>query len=322
MRKQILPLLFILVILSGCSQNTAGIEPSAYTGRVSLGEILFGTETVALAAAPAVRDTMLPNAPGKATKKNDRAVVDYSNSKDGYVMVKFTDATDKNLKVRVTGPSATQYTYNLNAGQWTTFPLSDGNGKYQIAVYENTTDTKYATVLTAEITAALTDEFAPFLRPNQYVDYAQADGTVAKATELTGNIAQPLDKVEVVYSYVVEHLSYDKEKAKNVQSGYLPVLDDVLAGGKGICFDYAALMTAMLRSQNVPCKLVVGYAGEAYHAWINVWTEEPGWIDGVIYFDGDAWQRMDPTFASSGKKSDAIMHYIGDGKNYNALYLY
>ena len=96
----------------------------------------------------------------------------------------------------------------------------------------------------------------------------------------------------------------------------------MLSAKKGICFDYAALMAGMLRSQNVPCKLVVGYAGTAYHAWINVWTEESGWIDGAIFFDGSSWQRMDPTFASSAGRSDWIMKYIGDGENYTAKYLY
>jgi len=67
---------------------------------------------------------------------------------------------------------------------------------------------------------------------------------------------------------------------------------------------------------------VVGYAGGAYHAWISVWSEETGWIDGAIYFDGSTWQRMDPTFASSGKQSAAIMAYIGDGSNYSAKYFY
>ncbi len=135
-------------------------------------------------------------------------------------------------------------------------------------------------------------------------------------------LGDPLQKVEKIYDYVVANLTYDKAKASSVQSGYLPVLDSVLASKKGICFDYAALMTGMLRSQGVPCKLVVGYAGTVYHAWINVWTEETGWIDGVIYFDGTAWQRMDPTFASSGGGSDAIMQYIGDGKNYTQKYVY
>ena len=67
---------------------------------------------------------------------------------------------------------------------------------------------------------------------------------------------------------------------------------------------------------------MVGYAGTTYHAWINVWSEESGWVNGAIYFDGQTWQRMDPTFASSANQSKSIMTYIGDGKNYTAKYLY
>ena len=81
-------------------------------------------------------------------------------------------------------------------------------------------------------------------------------------------------------------------------------------------------MTGMLRSQGVPTKLVVGYAGSVYHAWINVWSAEEGWIDGVIFFDGTSWKRMDPTFASSGNSSSDIMDYIGNGANYVAKYFY
>ena len=146
--------------------------------------------------------------------------------------------------------------------------------------------------------------------------------TVAKAAELAGSETDALKLVEIIYDYVVKNLTYDKHLAKTVKSGYLPVLDNVLAAQKGICFDYASLMTGMLRSLGVPCKLVVGYAGKQYHAWINVWSEETGWVDGAIYFDGSVWQRMDPTFASSGKSSESIMNYIGDGKNYTAKYLY
>jgi transglutaminase-like putative cysteine protease len=154
------------------------------------------------------------------------------------------------------------------------------------------------------------------------VNYTSASAVVAKAEELTRDVSAPLDKVARVYDFVVKTLTYDTEKAKTVQSGYLPVLDSVLEEKKGICFDDAAMMTAMLRSQDVPCKLVVGYAGTAYHAWINVWTEDSGWIDAVIFFNGKSWQRMDPTFASSAKQSAAIMKYIGAGSNYTAKYFY
>ena len=298
------------------------ITEEAYTDQVVLEEVDLEDEAVALAEAPAaVSSMLLPTASGTLVKTSDKAEIDYSNTADGYVMVRYKASTTKRLKAQVKGPTTT-YTYNLTAGKWETFPLSDGNGSYQVVVYENISGTKYATVLSLSCTVTLKDEFAPFLRPNQYVDYSNAVNTVAKAKELTAGMTDPLDKVQAVYNYVVKNITYDKQKAATVQSGYLPVLDTVLATKTGICFDYAALMTGMLRSQGVPCKLVVGYAGTAYHAWISVWSEKNGWIDGVIYFDGTSWQRMDPTFASSGKQSASIMQYIGDGKIYTTKYVY
>ena len=168
----------------------------------------------------------------------------------------------------------------------------------------------------------LENEFAPFLHSNQYVDFDAAPKTVAKAAELIGSVRDPLEKVALVYHYVVDGMTYDRELAATVKSGYVPVLDQVLEKKSGICFDYAALMTGMLRSQGVPCKLVVGYAGQTYHAWISIWSETAGWIDGVVYFDGISWQRMDPTFASSAHGDPSILAYIGDGANYSAKYFY
>lgn len=318
-------LLLTVSLLSGCGQlpeQAASGETSGYTEETLLEEVDLEEELVALTDSPAVASMLLPEATGILVKKNNKAVIDYSNTKDGYVMVKYTAATTKKLKVQVKGPTTT-YTYNIAADNaWDTYPLSDGDGNYQVVVYENISGTKYSTALSVSFAVTLEDEFAPFLRPNQYVDYENAPNTVAKAQELTKDKTDTLSKVTAVYDYVVQSLTYDKQLAATVQSGYLPVLDTVLAKKSGICFDYASLMTGMLRSQGIPCKLVVGYAGTAYHAWISVWSEETGWIDGAIYFDGTSWKRMDPTFASTGKQSAKIMEYIGDGKNYTVKYIY
>jgi len=288
---------------------------------VDLGALL--DESVPLAGAPALSTVLDPVASGTAVKQNQSAVIDYSNAKDGYVMVKWLAGGTPKLKVLVKGPSGTTYQYNLRTdGKFDTFPLSDGSGNYTVGVYQNTSGTQYATVLTAGVAAQLTDEFAPFIRPNQYVTYSAGSATVAKAAEICAGATDNLDKVAKVYKYVINNTTYDKQKAQTVKSGYLPNVDDTLTTHKGICFDYAALMSAMLRSQGVPVKLVVGYTDGVYHAWINVFSEKEGWIDGKIYFDGTQWKLMDPTFASSGKQSDAIMQYIGNGDNYTAKYLY
>ena len=294
-----------------------------YTDEVTMADPIVSQEASALESTlqPAQDMVIHPQASGILTSVNEYATIDYSHTEDGYVMVLFTATTDKKIKAQVVGPTEA-YTYNLTPGQWTTFPLSDGNGEYTVKIYENIVDTRYAKVLAVDFTVALQDEFAPFIRPNQYVNYENAIETIRTATALTQGTSDLLSKVEIIYDYVVEHISYDHEKAAIVQSGYLPDLDQVLASGKGICFDYASLMTGMLRSQGIPCKLVVGYAGSVYHAWISVWSESTGWIDGAVYFNGTSWQRMDPTFASSMKNQTAAMEYIGNGDNYTTKYIY
>lgn len=323
-------LLILAALLCGCKKTektAAATVPVSAAAEAETLALPAETEAVAAEAAalaqlpePAVSVLLQPAASGEQEVRCDGAVIDYSHTGDGYVMARCDGAAGKRLKVLMKGPGTT-YSYNLPPERWTVFPLSDGNGSYQVGIYENTTGTKYAAVLAAEMEVTLADEFAPFLRPNQYVDYTDAPRTLEQAAALCAGIGQPLDKVAAVYDFVVGNLSYDQEKARSVQSGYLPVLDEVLEEKKGICFDYAALMSAMLRSQQIPCKLVVGYAGSTYHAWISVWTEETGWVDGAIFFDGHAWKRMDPTFASSGERSSEIMAFIETG-TYTAKYLY
>lgn len=317
--KQMIPLLLcVFLMLCGCAKEEI-MQPETRPHQTIP---TVHTEAPGKAALPdpAFRMVLQPEASGELEQRCTDAVIDYSHTEEGYVMACYTSQTESRLKLRAKGPSAT-YTYDMIPGQWAVLPLSDGNGNYRITVYRNISGDRYATVMSADFSVDLQDEFAPFLRPNQYVNYLDAPVSVEKGAQLCAGLDEPLEKVAAVYHFVVETLEYDYEKAASVKSGYLPVLDQILAEEKGICFDYAALMTAMLRSQEVPCKLVVGYAGSTYHAWISVWTEENGWIDGVIFFDGHVWKRMDPTFASAGSGSEEITEFIENG-TYHEKYFY
>jgi transglutaminase-like putative cysteine protease len=255
---------------------------------------------------------------------NDKASVDITNTADGYIRVTYKAETSSKLKVIVVTPKKTQYTYDLGTSKdGEVFPLTEGDGSYSVGVYTNTGGNKYATTFKTDFDVKLRDAYAPFIVPSQYVNYNEKSKTVAKAAEIVKDKKTDLEKVSAVYDYVVG-FKYDKEKAASVQSGYLPDVDKIISATpqKGICFDYAAVMTAMLRSQKIPCQLVVGYAGEVYHAWINVYTKETGWVEGFIQFDGKTWKRMDPTFDSTGGGSGDVQKFIGDGSNYLAKYYY
>ena len=179
----------------------------------------------------------------------------------------------------------------------------------------------YALAFSQEMQVELADEFRPFLYPNQYAWFTRDDETVACGIRLSGESADDLDYVERVYLYIIENITYDEELAATVTGGYLPDVDRTLQTKKGICFDYASVMSSMLRSQKIPTKLEVGYAGEAYHAWISTYINGTGWIDDIIEFDGTSWSLMDTTFAAS-TNSKGLKEYIGDGSNYVLKYSY
>lgn len=264
---------------------------------------------------------LTPSADGVTVYQNDFASIDTSNTSQGYVMVKY-NGTNEKVKLQITCPDQSCYTYLISdRGAYDTFPLTAGNGSYALQDLENVAGDTYTVSLAQSINVSIEDEFLPFLYPNQYVNFHTDSKAVSKGSDLAKDTYSDLDVVQNIYNYVIKNISYDTEKAQNVSYGYVPDVDDTLSSKKGICFDYAALMTSMLRSQNIPTKLEVGYSGDAYHAWISTYIDDKGWVDDIIQFDGDTWQIMDPTLAATND-SAAVKKYVGDGSHYVVKYTY
>lgn len=263
---------------------------------------------------------LIPSASGNTVYGKNGVSIDASNTSEGYVMVKYQGSAAK-TKLQITTPDSTIYSYNLKTGEYETFPLSGGDGSYKITVLEHVRDDMYAITFFQNIQVKIIDAFKPFLYPNQYVWFTPENKAVALSVELSKESSNDLDYVEKVYSYVIENIAYDDALAANVQADYLPDIDHTLEVKKGICFDYASLMSAMLRAQNIPTRLEVGYSGDAYHAWISVYLKEIGWVNGIIEFDGKNWSLMDPTLAANNSNA-SVKEYIGDGSNYTLKYSY
>ena len=262
--------------------------------------------------------------PNVSRSRDGNVAIDYGGSAGGIVKVSAKVPGNAKLCVIVTSPKGNQYKYFYTdaTGVSQDFVLSEGNGTYQVGVYKNVSGTTYTTLHATSFSVKLSSDLSPFLRANYYVEYSSSTKAIKAAGTICKSCATELEKVEAVYYYVINNFTYDYEKAAAVQSGYRPDIDAFWDSKKGICFDYASAMTAMLRSQGVASKLVIGYAGTVYHAWLNVYTKETGWIEAVIYFDGANWKLMDPTFASTGNSSEAIMKFINDPSNYSAKYAY
>ena len=312
----------LTAFLAAACVAAGGISSPAALAQSGKAAVEIDDAQVPLYSKPAGSYVRTPIASGTTTYKNEKATLDASNVSEGYIMVKYTGSVGK-IKIQITKSGSETYTYDLNnSGGYEVLPLSEGSGSSLVKVFENIQGNQYSQAFSQSIDAGVTNQFGPFLYPNQYVNFNAASAAVQTGAAVAAGASDQIGVVAAIYNYVIDNVSYDTAKATSVQSGYLPNVDVVLAQKKGICFDYAALMTAMLRSQDIPTKLVVGYTGNLYHAWINVYLEGQGWVDNIIYFDGNSWKLMDPTFASSSGQSQEIMQYIGNGANYKAKYSY
>ncbi|MCF0110771.1 MAG: transglutaminase domain-containing protein [Erysipelotrichaceae bacterium] len=225
-----------------------------------------------------------PKASGEVVYRCQGMVVDASHTNQGYVMIQ-SEPSEMRRKVRITHDDQ-MYTYDLPTdGEYDVYPLQMGNGAYEIKLYESTGGNGYVVLDRISLDVQLTTEYVVFLYPNQYVWYTNYDNAVDLSYTICAPYSKDQQKVSAIYKYVVEHMEYDTEKAKTVRSGYIPNVDEVLAEGKGICFDYAAILAAMLRAQNIPTRLVIGNVQpeNILHAWNHVLVN-------------GQWQSLDATF--------------------------
>ncbi|MNV73056.1 Transglutaminase-like superfamily protein [compost metagenome] len=132
---------------------------------------------------------------------------------------------------------------------------------------------------------------------------------IKKATELTENAIGDKEKVEIIYKYIINNIIYDWNK--NVGVDYLPIIDKTIESKQGICYDFASLFASMLRSLNIPTKLVTGNSTYVtkYHAWNEVYLD-------------NKWVIIDTTVDNGLKKSNKKFNMIKKSSDYVKKYEY
>ena len=247
------------------------------------------------------------------------ALIDTSHLAEGYVAVSATSTS--RLKLEVAQGDAVCH-YDLpNDGTPLSCPLTLGDGAYSFTVWENTSGNRYGEMASIQdVEVNLADEFQPFVRPSVYCDYDASSASTELADELCADAQNQGDALRAVYDWIVANIVYDEGKAATLAdaTGYVPSPDATIADGSGICFDYASLAAAMLRSQGIPCKIVTGNVSpdDIYHAWNMVYIDGT-WIGTGIDVKQNTWTRIDTTFAAGSGSN-----YVGDGTSYTDRYTY
>ena len=224
------------------------------------------------------------------------------------------------LKFQVTRGEMT-YNYDMpNDGSAACYPINMGNGSYGFRIMENIEGSTYAEIDSSYVDVTLESDLKPFLVPNIFCAYDAQSACVKKAQKLMKSVKNQGEAVREICTYVATNVSYDYDKAELLAqgSGYIPNADSTLKEKKGICFDYACLSAAMLRSVGLPAQVVTGYVSpdNLYHAWTMVYIDG-SWQTAQFSVSPNTWSRCDVTFASAGAGST-----IGDGTTYTDRYIY
>ena len=285
---------------------------SSASGQDATGEVVY--EGIELS------EPLFCSAPGYQVAENKYASIDYSNISQGYVAARYKGgASDEPiLKVRF---GESEHVYVL--GGEDIVPLTFGDGTYEFRVFQKVKGGKYRAVMTKKLSVELDNQLLPYLHPSHMVDYSASSGAVLYSSEITYGLDSDLDKLSVIYDFIIENIVYDFPKAASVEPGYIPSVDSTFISRSGICFDYSVMLAAMLRTQMIPTKLVTGYlhGTSIFHAWNEVYLKDSGWVTVHIFVDESTFRMLDTTIAAS-QGDEEIAQKLDDPEVYMAVFWY
>ena len=125
---------------------------------------------------------------------------------------------------------------------------------------------------------AVADTCAEFLHPSAYVVLDPTIAQVAEALLAEDPGASAYAFLRRAAAQVRDRLTYQLG-ATTVHS----TVADVVAGGSGVCQDYAHLLISICRQVGLPTRYVSGYLGDvaqstASHAWVEAFVPPYGWV--------------------------------------------
>lgn len=244
----------------------------------------------------------------------------FTDNLDGTVSFTYCNESDKKFKVVIETEDGKMYQYDVCKGDCSmTLPLSQGNGTYKLYFCKNVKDNKYSIVESASIKLALEDERQAFLNSNVIIDWNETNEAIKKAQKLTKDLDDDKSKLETIYEYMVENYSYDYDKAEKINKGkndiaYIPDIAATYDTKTGICYDLASLFAAMLRSVDIPAKVVTGYTSNniSYHAWND-----------VFYSPKQNWEIIDITYDIEMFSENKRYYIFKKAKDYEKIiYIY
>ena len=243
---------------------------------------------------------------------SDALTIDKSHAAEGIVQVQYKSPLTKTVKVRIEKDTVI-YDYFILNNEVTTFPLQSGAGTYKISVVENVSGSTYRVAKTDTVKVDKLEDRKVFTNSIQLINFNGKMVSIVELNKLIADTKTDREKLDIIYNYIINNFTYDFDKVNMVATNatYIPVIDNVFAARKGVCYDYASLFAAILRANGIPTKLEMGYYTQvdAYHAWNEVFVDGEWMIIDTTYDAQAREYKMNFTMKKDNKEFKVVKQY-------------
>lgn len=277
----LLAILTVSMVTSGCAYMVSGItaaNPRAKAINMPIGANCQEIDNLFSSELPG------PSLPS-SNKSKDTICTDYIDR--GLIRICYKNKTGATEILQVSHGNQSVTYYLKGDGSNESFPLQFGNGKYTVHILKNKNGNSYTIVKSLSFNVDMEDTNMVFLNSVQNINWNYDMQPIEVVRKIVaGSLLNPENGdlkyscLNDIYTYIVENIKYDEEKAKSLEPDYIPNIEETFEDNSGICYDYSSLLASMLRSIGIPAKLVKGYPGykpDVYHAWNEVYVDDK-WI--------------------------------------------
>jgi hypothetical protein len=180
-----------------------------------------------------------------------------------------------------------QYSFAAPNGHTVAIPIVYGSGPYEVYAEEKNADGRFEARALLKVNVEL-DEDTAYLMSNKFLNYNDGMESVRYFKQLAAGAANRGEFISAVQQELALTLEYDEEKVAALErttlSSYIPDIEDTFLTRRGICYDFAALLCCVLRSNGIQARIAVGRCDlvDFLHSWVEV-------------REGSEWKLMDPT---------------------------
>jgi transglutaminase-like putative cysteine protease len=300
---------FILFLGVGCNSQAASVN-------IQKDDIPESSETeTEVVAETSTEDVIVQQADYEeelivSDISNGQVSVDVGDVENGVVTVKTDVNTDANLVIKAEKDETVVY-YYVDEDNTTKIPLTYGNGTYTLTVFENISGNEYQNIFSTTVDGKLIYEDLVYLQSNEIVNFEDSEVLESEILSIVSSDYTEEEKIDAVYQYVLSSYVYDYNKIDNLDSSYVPDIDELLSSDSGICYDFSAITASMLRSLGIPTKLVMGYRTDSnvYHAWNEILIN-------------DEWYVIDTTWDISHNVDGSVIDSVQSADMYSVEKVY